>query len=486
MSWFSEIRVRQSEKNGTITATRRLGVWSVVVDGCVQTGPETRWMWRDGFEKLRHYLFGRKIRTILILGLGAGGEIRDLHRLFPGCRITAVEYDETMVSLAKELNLNHLHPFPDVICADARDAVPGLSGAYDLIVLDLFRGSEPSPLATDPAFLAALDTKLGNEGLIIANTFARLEYLDSLGTYFTLISRWKFGKNNLGIFRKKTPEDSGGYIPLHAWPEFDPMPSIPAFLKPGHVGENPEGTYWRFWPFSFEEYRTDAEPMIEPLPKELRTPLRIIMWQRFFRTDTPEGWTTFSDKPSLVMGFTKLDPEYTKRWSKTLRQNLRDWNARYLGKEYVVEPVSFVEFKEAYTKSTLPLMVRYETPKEIEARMQGPAHVSFFAARRIDDKSITGGIAVMYSSSRPLSYYLAGFHTKKAGNAPVVVGLLDHWFQESLKEQIEFLDFGNFWQQGDPSAWKGFSAFKAKLGPTHFFYKPKLYRFLFGNTKAER
>jgi len=67
-----------------------------------------------------------------------------------------------------------------------------------------------------------------------------------------------------------------------------------------------------------------------------------------------------------------------------------------------------------------------------------------------------------------------------------MTGLFDHWFKDSLAQNTAFIDFGNFWKKGDPRSWKGFSIFKAKFGPTYFFYKPKLYKFRLNRPRKSR
>ena len=477
MSWFFEVKTKQSEKNGLITATRNFGQWTVRVGGTEQTGKEVHAMWRSAFRKILLYRGGAKVKKILALGLGGGGELKNIYKFFPNVSLTVIEHDPQMVELAKELNLYKPFPFPHVICEDAAQAVPELKETYDLIILDLFKGAEPSALATNPVFLSALETKLAKDGILVVNVFRKTQYLLPIGEVCTSLSLWRFWWNNLGLFRKKSIAGAKQYTPLSDWPEYDFVGSIPKILKPERVGTNSIGTRWRIWPFSFEEYRGDEVPDIGEPNKKL-PPFSVIMWQRLARVDIPQGWRAFSTKPYRMTGYTRVVENYEKNWSENARRLRREWLEKYLNKKYSIEEVPFEEFKKAYIKSTLPLMIRHFTIGDISARIKkNTMPMTLYGARRIADNKLVAGIALMRSPAANISYYYAGFFLKETLGEPVMVGLFDHWFTQALAQKIDFIDFGNFWKKGDPREWKGFSIFKAKFGPTYFFYQPKLYRF---------
>jgi hypothetical protein len=475
MSWFFETRTRTSEKNGLITATRKFGQWHVVVDGCEQTNPVMGEMWSWAFEVLRRYTGVQPVRSVLMLGLGAGGEVKAIRRFFKGADITVIEHDPEMIALTDELKLYPRDAAPRIVCEDARTALPRLQGAFDLILVDIFKGPEPSPLLTDAAFLASLNRKLANGGFLIVNAYRRLDYLDAIEKAFVRIRRWRFLKNNLGIFGK--PESAAsfekGYVPLREWPEFNSAKAIPPFMRPAALDN---GTYWRVWPFSFEHYRTDAEPELRPLPADRRTPFRIVMWQRLSRGDMPSGWTAFSDTPQYKVGFVPLAPEYHARWSETMRRQRRKWLEK--AHEYEIVSSSYEEFADAYKKGTIPATLKGSVLWEIRMRMKNPeTPVSFLLAKRKKDGRAIAGFARMDSASLPITYYLTGFITRGMGHESGMAGLFDRWFSDALSEGLKFADLGNFWKQGDDSTWKGFSVFKARFNPHYFFFPPLLYRF---------
>ncbi len=197
MKWFKESYIQTSEKNGRILVRRDFGAWSVYVNDYAQTNHA---MWRDAMKRIRAIKKMRRAPEILMLGLGAGGEIKTLHTFFPECAITAVDYDPQMIELAKKLQLHMPFPFPAVLLGDASQVVPTIKKSFDLIIFDLFLGPEPSPLVKDEQFITALKERLGEGGVLLINVYKRPEYFAVAESVFSQKEIWKYGVNNLGAF----------------------------------------------------------------------------------------------------------------------------------------------------------------------------------------------------------------------------------------------------------------------------------------------
>src|ERR1700677_4526451 len=97
MKWFSEKNRYHSNRNGIINVRRILGEWGVSVDGCGHTTEYTNAMWKDAFKRLAKK--GTRVQSVLMLGLGAAGGISYLHKSFPECQVTAIEYDSEMITI---------------------------------------------------------------------------------------------------------------------------------------------------------------------------------------------------------------------------------------------------------------------------------------------------------------------------------------------------------------------------------------------------
>lgn len=198
MKWFWERYKRQSNKNEHIEIVRNIGVWEVVVNNTGQTTRYTNTMWKQALSRQKKS--SASVRKALMLGLGAGGQIKQLHNAFPNCEVTVVEYDPEMIAIAKELELYKPFPFPQVIEGDAGEIVPTLKEIYDLILVDLFHGSEPSPLAQDTEFLQTLKKILSPNGTVLINVYEKKEYLEVAKKIFPHSTAWTYRYNHLGAF----------------------------------------------------------------------------------------------------------------------------------------------------------------------------------------------------------------------------------------------------------------------------------------------
>lgn len=281
-----------------------------------------------------------------------------------------------------------------------------------------------------------------------------------------------------GTILKEAPE---GYVPYQQWPEYVLAADIPPLLAPRLVGKNPVGVYRRFWPIVVEDYMSDKEPVLADSDLEGISANRILIWQRVFSTEIPHGWRRFSIRSSLLEGFAHItDNDYRAPWSESARRYVRKWEREHLGKDFVVEAISLETFLAAYKESDINKYIRSLYADMVVRKQKGGAHVRFIAARHIPSNDIAAAMALVDSPAHKGSHYLCGFIQKKYEHIPAMVGLVDRWYEESLKQGITFLHFGRFWQKGDPSDWKGFSQFKAKFGLHYISYPPALWRFAKG------
>lgn len=201
MKWLLESFTRPSAKNESIRVQRIFGRWYVGVRGTGQASTYLNAMWHNAFKRV--YKAHPTTVNVLMLGLGAGGGVGILYRYFPRCTITAVEYDPEMIRLAKELRLYEPYPLPCIIEGDAAQVVPSLAARYDLIVVDLFFGAEPSPLVAQTAFQQSLKDRLAKDGLLLANVYKRADYIAALSETFVPVETWTYKWNALGLFRAR-------------------------------------------------------------------------------------------------------------------------------------------------------------------------------------------------------------------------------------------------------------------------------------------
>ena len=273
-----------------------------------------------------------------------------------------------------------------------------------------------------------------------------------------------------------------GFVPYQQWPEygfeFDTAPG----LRSTQVGIHPTGARRTLGRLCVEEYVSDDEPNMSESDPNNTAPSRMIIWRRLTRTDTPKGWYAFSKKPSRIEGFfdMKEGEEYLSRWSESARRYYKKWRVEYSDKKYRIEPLMLDSFIAAYQQGTLPHSVRgwtteMLTQKFLHCRTRGA--IQLWGVRNIATQELTAGIATITSTQHSASYYLCGFIQTATQDEPLMYGLLGHWFALCKQDSIRFLQFGRFWQKGDPAAWKGFSNFKSKFGLHYIQFLPSLIRF---------
>jgi len=270
-----------------------------------------------------------------------------------------------------------------------------------------------------------------------------------------------------------------GYVAPSEWPEFINTISIPPFLNPKRLG-GVRDIAWRVWPLSIEAYHSEEEPVpITPPPYNL--PFRMIMWHRPHDGPKPNGWVQFRKRPDSLIGFADItnSTSYEELWTANARRDRKLWLTRH-SSAYTIETIPYSEFKAAYLQGTIePVMKRLLLQSTVfEHTRTNSTKLSLWGARRKSDGKIVAGMAALDSPSSQGSYNLAAFYLKEARKDLVMTGVVDHWFKESQKKGIRFLQFGSFYQPGDPKSWKGFSNFKAKFGIHYVTRPPTLYKWI--------
>lgn len=114
----------------------------------------------------------RRRRSVLLLGLGGGSVARIVRALSPACRIVGVEFDASVVRVARErLDLDALGV--EVVVGDALDFLRRDDARYDAILEDVFVGRgdavhKPGWLPEPGLPLAS--QRLAPGGVLVSNT----------------------------------------------------------------------------------------------------------------------------------------------------------------------------------------------------------------------------------------------------------------------------------------------------------------------------
>lgn len=473
LDWF-RVRTVVSEKNGPVVLAHGLQGPVVMVNGYYQTGPYIKAMWQKA---LRHIPRTASVKRVLVLGYGAGGTNRPICRRFPSARITAIEWDPDMIALAKQLKLHAPHELEDLRVGDAAEVVGQLIGTFDLIIFDLYRGREPSPLIEDPAFLKRLRELTSPNGYFLVNVFEKPDAMKTVAAFFSWRRRWTYRWNHCGLFR---PFGCGGQgDPL--LPEFLPFHAVPALVEretrmhPGHVflhGDGFAGRRWRVGPLAFEMYYGDVEPVIER-----GIGRRVIFWQTLARMDVPTGWHRAPYMPNFrKTGYAPVGSEddYWKRWTPHAQRHRKRWLA---APDAQIRDVDLDTFVSAYRHGTVDYLLKRMFIWMLKRKAEAHGDLMrYWLAVRPDGTAIAG-LAVLDIPEAKTSVHMIAFYTKEAKHSSANYGLIDHWFRDATHKGWSYLDFDVFRGPTDPRAWEGFSRFKSQFGTRFILYPNPLVRF---------
>ena len=148
---------------------------------------------------------------------------------------------------------------------------------------------------------------------------------------------------------------------------------------------------------------------------------------------------------------------------------------------YTIVPLAYEEFKEAYQKSAVakeaPLLERLASRLKLF-----PNAIKLWGVRRVSDRAIVAGIAVINSRAHKASYYAHAFYLKEAAKDRPMIALIDHWFLTSLEAGLQVLHFGSCLLAPELGARRGYdiSLFKAQFITGYYSYQRPVYRFMRG------
>lgn len=158
-------------------------------------------------------------KSLLVLGMGAGGSIQASWAVAPALQVDAVEIDPAVVRVGQEFfGLPKNDARLRVHIADARPWLATHAVKRDIVHVDLFQGGPYVPFyLTTVEFFRLVKSRLADEGVLIVNVYdasARRELLNAMGAtmreVFPTVEVDSTGKGNHIVFafaRKRTHEE---------------------------------------------------------------------------------------------------------------------------------------------------------------------------------------------------------------------------------------------------------------------------------------
>ena len=115
-------------------------------------------------------LFMAAPRRILMLGTAAGSLLHFLRHHYPQADISAVDIDNELIAQLLELDI--LPPADDrltYICSDAQQVIKHSEQSFDLVIVDIFNGTQSPPWLLETASIRQLHDLVSNNGALAFN-----------------------------------------------------------------------------------------------------------------------------------------------------------------------------------------------------------------------------------------------------------------------------------------------------------------------------
>ena len=164
MSWLYQNKIYHSLCNGPVVVKTFLGQRNVYIHDINYTSRYLQRMW----EAVLAPLAKKPVERVLMLGLGAGQQLKTLDSLFHNPDITVIEIDPVMIEIARLL---HPESKATILPGDVRTVVPTLHTHYDLVIIDLFDSTVPQETCGEMLshILPSIHTLLPQHGKVVIN-----------------------------------------------------------------------------------------------------------------------------------------------------------------------------------------------------------------------------------------------------------------------------------------------------------------------------
>lgn len=223
----------------------------------------------------------------------------------------------------------------------------------------------------------------------------------------------------------------------------------------------PDGKGIRFVFFkklAIESYTCFREPVLEPWRG-----WRFVFWKTLKENKVSKNWKKW---PGLPIGNTyavgKVHQDFLQDWAGNARRFVSNKEAATFCKS-----VSLEEFAKVYHNSGyLDPFLRHGFIKVIKDHLRvHPEDVSILFFFNKKNELAGGAVFVDYPDIQQ-SHYLISFLNKEGRKIKAGYDFIYWWYQDMLKKDLDWADFGIVWAPRDPASWKGYSQFKKRFNPS--------------------
>ncbi len=193
MSFFYPILIETaiSPINGRIQIELYQNFYRVRVKKYIQSGKYAENTIKTALSKIK-YSSSRKIKQILILGLGCGSMAKVISQFYSEAQILGVDLDPAMIKIGKKYfqmqNIKKLK----IKIFDAYEFLAKNKRKYDLIISDIFIGCDTPKKIETLRFIDLIYCTLGSNGVYISNRSYLPQYRSSTNLFYNnLKSRFR-------------------------------------------------------------------------------------------------------------------------------------------------------------------------------------------------------------------------------------------------------------------------------------------------------
>jgi len=180
MGWLSWIFPKilaefHSPTNRDIKVIEKYNKISLLVNGIEQTGTYVDILFRRSLNILVSW-HPSPITRILVIGVGGGSVIKQLHEAYPRAKITAVDIDKTIVAIATKYFNVPEQDYCTFVVSDAKKYITDTKiGLFDLIITDIYIGNDVPDFVSQEKFLVYVSKRLRPKGRFVLNYFSFLD-----------------------------------------------------------------------------------------------------------------------------------------------------------------------------------------------------------------------------------------------------------------------------------------------------------------------
>lgn len=464
---INEKKILESSKNGKIVFRKFFNKKEISASGCPQSGSYMARMWRKMLKTIpKDY----KVKNILMLGVGGGSAIKEIYKKYKDAYIVGVEYDEIMMNFAKTFIFFKNKKNIELVLDDAVNFISKTDRKFDIIIIDLFNGSNPPSCCFEMKFIDGLKRVLEKDGYILLNYFMTKSLKDFFDNSFSCYKKTKYLANNLAVYKNFGQGNRKDLLPKYFLTKDQSKSYLKAICKNSKNVEvfdnNPLGLLYKIGPLYFEKYCSDKEPRMK---KSLF--FKIVVWKNFLNNKKEKGWIRLSNS-FLQCGVVDLHnrkDDYSDSWSNHAKRHRKRWLSRDAIDFDIVEVDGETFIREYEKNNTIDFVMKFGLLKALEYNIKGDNNnVHLFCVKDKKSNKIVCGLGIIDYPDISLSTHHIAFINDDVRKTSVGFGIMDYWYKYCIKKDIRFLDFGIIAKKRDPKSWNGFSDFKKQFSPYLF------------------